>query len=402
MESVKKPFFFLLFLVLLCIGMPSLTSKNLWAAAEDGSAIFLGIHRFRPSVRALGMGNAYSTVIDGRTAAFYNPGLLSYLPKEPQSKWSFVDMGLGYRAFVEYKKITEKFDIKDTDEKIQELNNALANELGNTFSLRASSLGFSWYKKNYAITFIPLDASLYFQPAQQVNIALHVKGYADTSLAVSQSRMVENEWGKWSIGYTSKFVYRGYMSHTLSVADLAFSDSLISNNEMSEGITLDIDMGTHYTPTRFSKGFFYFFHPSFSFVMHNTFDYGFLGDFNLWNKKSNVYNVEKLYRTFDMGFNLELQGMKYYQLNFTGEIRDMGHPQWHFSKGYNLGILISIKSFMREFYISSGWNQGRVSTGLGFTKGHITLDVATWKDETGDSKEKKSLTLWGADFSMSF
>ena len=300
------------------------------------------------------------------------------------------------------KILLKSLKLKTEKKKIQELNNALANELGNVFNLRASSLGFYWYKKNYAISFIPLDASMYFQSVQQVNVALHLKAYADTSVSVSQSKMIEGDSGKWSVGYTTKFIYRGYISHTLSVADLAFSDTLISNKEMSEGITLDIDMGTHYMPRKFSKGFFHFFHPTFSLVMHNSFDYGFFGDLNLWNSESNVYHVEKLHRTFDLGFGLELQGMEYYHLTFSGELRDFGHPYWSLSKGYNLGVMISMKSFMREFYISSGFSQGRVSAGLGFTKGHLSLDLATWKDEAGDSKKKKSVTQWGLDISMLF
>ena len=310
---IKKVFFILW--ILLCF------QHVLWAIPKDGSAIHLGIHRFRPSIKALGMGDAYSTIVDGKTAPFYNPALLSFLPKESKLALNLVDLGLGYGAFVQYQDISKKLKIKNREEKIKELSDALADEVGNTFSLRVSSLGLYWYKKNYAVSFVPLDASLYFKTAQHFNVVLHLKGYADTLASISQSKMFESAWGKFSVGYTTKVIYRGYISHTLSLADLAFSDSLISNKEMSEGATLDMDMGIYYVPHKFKKGFFHFFHPSYSVVTKNTLDYGFFGDFNFWNKEANAYGVEKLYRVFDFGCKLQLQGMEYYQVSFTADIK---------------------------------------------------------------------------------
>ena len=373
-----------------------------WAAEDDGSAIYVGTHRFRPSLRALGMGDAYSTIVDGKTAPFYNPALLAFLPKESQRTVNLLDVSAGYGAFVQYKDISEKLKIKNRENKIRELNNILSDELGNLFSLRTSSLAFYWYKKDYAIAIIPLDASLYFKAAQQLNVVLHLKGYADTSFLVSQSTSGDSEFGKWALGYTTKLIYRGYISHTLSVADLAFSDSIISNNEMSEGTTIDIDMGVYYSPRKFSKGFFHFFHPSFSMVLHNTFDYGFFGDLSLWNKESNDYKIEKLHRTFDVGSKLELQDMEYVYLSFTAEIKDIGHPYWRLNKNYHIGFLMSMKSFLRELYFAAGLNQGYTSTGIGFLKGHLALDVAIWKDEVGDSKMKQSLTQLAVDLSLKF
>ena len=101
--------------------------------------------------------------------------------------------------------------------------------------------------------------------------------------------------------------------------------------EAAEGLAVDIDLGSMWTPEISKDSFFSFMRyskPTFAVVVRNLLDYGYAANLHLLNENSN--EPTKLHRRLDLGSNWQLPKMWKFEPHFAFDMRDILHPQLEF------------------------------------------------------------------------
>jgi hypothetical protein len=209
---------------------------------------------------------------------------------------------------------------------------------------------------------------------------------------------------RFSWGTTLKAIYRGSYAREVLAADFGLDPKIVNIEQMNEGLTVDADVGLLYSPD-YTGGFWKwarYTRPTFGLAVRNIVDWGYMKDFNIYNK-TEPGEPPRLGRRVDLGSMWELPDWWVFKSRFAFDIRDMGHENWTFRKGLHAGM---------EFkWRIAGWWQGGWRAGLnqgywtaGFTGklGLFMLDLATYGEEVGSSETKQESRRYMAKCSLDF
>lgn len=376
MASVMKMGVAVLGLVLLSCS----TKKAVAAPALDFS-----IHQPHISTRAMGMGNAFTAVADDHSAMFYNPAGLA---RREDGNLHFFLRGAIDPGFLKLADDISKTDKSGTEaQQVDNMMNLLESHYGDHFYSRIPTLGASWVRPRWGLTFIPADLSLDLSLHQQVGPMINVNGYMDSTLAYSYGRDV-----KWlpsghrlDAGATLKAIHRIYVGTAVSAGELASGSEVFDKDQGDEGLTVDMDIGFLWDPPMPESGFFSLLSvakPTFAFAVRNIFDYGFTTNLHVIGKESG--EPPKLGRRFDFGSKWDLPDFWVFDPRLAVDIRDVGHDNWNWKKGLHAGAELYWK--MTSWWKGSwsvGINQGYPTAGFGARFAWFQLDLATTGEEVG-------------------
>lgn len=364
--------------------------------AQVGAVRDFRIHQHYQSVRALGMGNAFTAVADDYATLFYNPAGLARL-EEGQ-----INMSLG--AYMDRDLPGFYNDIQDASQSgsddYQTYVDLLNKNFGKAYSVRASMLQAVWVRPKWGIAVLPVDFNLDFSIRQLAGAALNVVGIQDTTLAYGRG------WDlKWlgpkhrlSMGVTGKAIYRAYYNRALLASDLAVDSDVIRSEDAREGLTVDADLGFLWTPRRSADSWF---RPSVGLVVRNVADYGFKSNFHLVDKNSG--EPPKIGRRFDLGTKVDLPDWWLWRTRIAADLRDMGSEDFTFKKGSHIGaeFLWKVRSWWQGGW-RVGLNQGYFTAGFTGTFAIFTLDLVTYGDDVGTSSAPKQVRAYGLRASLDF
>lgn len=347
-------------------------------AAHAGAPDYT-IHQEYTSTRALGMGNAFTAVADDHSAMFYNPAALAYR-KDGQVRL-FLRGGISDN----YMDFIDEIDAAGDD--AQKVADAIEARYGEHLYSRVPTLGAMWVRPNWGIAFIPADMSVDAVLNQQLGPSVGVTAYLDSTLAYSYARKIKtkNKDNQLAVGATIKALHRAYYSDVISAGMLATDDAeLWDVKKSSEGMTIDMDIGTMWTPP--IRGFVgKYMKPTFAMVVRNAADYGFPIQFGIINKED-PKEPPKLQRRIDFGSKWELQKFWKFEPKITVDVRDILHDNWTFKKGSHVGAELYWRMFnWWKGHWSFGMNQGYWTAGFGARLGWFQLDLASWGEEAGTS-----------------
>jgi len=215
-----------------------------------GETLNTKIHNQYISLRAMGMGNAFTAVADDYSLIFYNPAGFAY-KKQNEIQMTFAGAELNSQTIPMYNDIDKASKQGTTDEeKAQNIANALEPYYGKTIGSRIQAIELFWVRKHWGMALIPIDLSLDMTVNKQVgpSIDLNVKG--DTTFAYGYGREINKQWA-W--GVTAKAIHRISADENLPVLELAANSNVLSASRMKEGITGDLDIGFLYSPDWFVK-----------------------------------------------------------------------------------------------------------------------------------------------------
>lgn len=342
------------------------------AGAVD--SVTFTIHHFYQSPRALGMGDAFTAVSDDHSALYYNPAALA---RRTQSTWNLgVLSAQGSPSTLDF--YNDLNDIQSSSETETEKQDALIDLIqenyGNTYTARVQLLEIIYARPQWAFGFIPADLTFEAGLHQQIGPAVNTTVYGDSSLALGYGQMASENL---SWGVTAKFVNRVFLSRSISATELAANENYISREDLSEGYTIDADVGVLWTQNWSEQTY------NFALVARNIFNFGFDNSFGLINKDSEK-NPEPLYRVFDIGSAWEFPASFGTSGRVALDFRDLNHPNFNWKKGSHLGVEVDwvpttwIKNQFRVGMSETYW-----TAGYSLALPYFALDLVSYAENVG-------------------
>ncbi len=386
---------------LLGLTLLNLVFSSAGSAAPIKSLDF-SIHEEYTSTRALGMGNAFTAVVDDHSTIFYNPANLAF--RESGQLRMFLRGGTTPETidlFDEIKETDKKADSLAEDEKAQLYADLIQKHYGDHFHFRAPTLGAMWVRKGWGIAFIPADVSLDLDLDRQIGPTLNVNLYVDSTLAFAYAKKL-----KWlgrrhelSWGATIKAVHRVYVGESLPAAALADGSDVFDTKNANEGLTGDLDLGMTWKPP--ASGFLKYMKPTFAAVGRNLVDYGFTTNFHFIDKESG--EPPKLGRRFDLGSKWDLPKFWVFDPHFAVDVRNLGHENWSVRKGSHAGFELYWKMFnWWKGHWSGGINQGYWTAGFGARLAWFQLDIASYGAEVGTDSSAQEDRRYMVELALDF
>jgi hypothetical protein len=229
---------------IICLSALILT-QNLWAAESLNTKI----HNSYQSFRAMGMGNAFTTVADDYSALMYNPATLA---KKKRGEIQFTLAGAGLSS----KTATLMTDISDAEKnavndsaKATAISNVLDQYYGKPLGGRIQALEIFWVRPNWGFALLPLDLTIDMSVNRQLGPALDLNIKKDSTLAYGYGKNISPNI---SAGVLGKVVHRDSVEQSVSALELATDSNVLSQDRFKEGITADLEIGFIWTP-EFSK-----------------------------------------------------------------------------------------------------------------------------------------------------
>lgn len=215
-----------------------------------GNSLSTKIHNQYVSLRAMGMGNAFTAVADDYTLIMYNPA--GFAKKKNNEIQFTLAGGGGAKDTVDFaKEVTDASDTAGSDtDKANAISTVIDKYAGDTMGGRVQAAEIFWIRKHWGVALIPVDVSLDLTVDKQLGPTVDLNVIKDSTLAIGGGGDINKEL---SWGVTLKGIHRLQASEKLVALQLATEPDLISADRASEGIAFDADIGFLYSPSWFSK-----------------------------------------------------------------------------------------------------------------------------------------------------
>ncbi len=336
------------------------------------------IHQDYMSIRAAGMGNAFTAVSDDYSTMFYNPAGLASLKNGTINM--FIMGGIS-GSFLELSNDVKNVGGATETQKNANMSALIQSKYDSDYFSRVG-LGAIWARPRWAVAIIPLDFELNMSIHQGVGPTVNVEGNQTTTIAYAYGRHVKwHEKHEWSWGATVKGMYRGFVAKNISATELAGNPEFFKGSDAKEGLGIDADISLMFEP-KYEKGFMSFAAPTFVMAIRNLADLGFKQNMHFFNKEST--EPPEAGRRLDFGSKWQLPSWKIFTVRGMVDVRDIGHKYWNYMKGLHVGAEF-------EWNISRWWRGGwRLGLNQGYWTAGFTgkiltfmLDLATWGEEVG-------------------
>ena len=218
------------------------------SAIANSQALNSKIHNQYNSIRAMGMGNAFTAVADDYSLLFYNPAGFGF-KKNGEVQFSLLGIGLGNKITQLAKDISdaEKSSTQEAD-KINAISGVLDKYYGSPFSARMQIVELFWVRPNWGFGLLPVDMTIDIGINKQIGPTLDLDLKKDSTFAFGYGQMINEEM---SVGGTIKAIHRGAVSQSIPVLELAANSDVMSSKRFKEGLNIDLDLGVMYKPRWF-------------------------------------------------------------------------------------------------------------------------------------------------------
>ena len=359
--------------------------------AHAAVATFTNIHHQYQSIRALGMGDAFTAVANDTSALFYNPAAYARF-QEGEVNLALIDVEGSYNLPTLQSQAQGLFGTGTAN--VSNIVSTLNQMYGNQYGARVKALEVGWARPGWGMAFVPADVTTDFGVSNQAAPALDVRAYGDTTFGFAIGRTIRNQnAGLLSWGLTFKGIQREYLSTEVNAFDIATSSSAsqaVTNSittgggTLSDGFTLDTDLGFLYTPymPEWMWDWVREARPTFAIVGHNLVDEGFSNQYFKINPSNGT--PEQLYRVFDFGTRFEIPQFWIFGGRFAIDERDYNHPQFNWKRGFHAGFEFdwTVTSWWKGQW-RAGYQNGDGTAGFSALFTIFRLDLATYSEDVG-------------------
>ena len=202
------------------------------------------------SMRALGMGNAFTAVANDYSLIFYNPAGFAKKPYN-EVQVSLVGAGVAASTLTFADDIKKAGDTPGTDnDKANAVSAALDRYYGKTMGGKVQALEMFWVRKGWGFAILPLDMNFELTVNRQVGpvIDINLKGDSSFTAGFGSSLNKELDWG-----VSGRFLHRVALDQSITAIDLANNSNIFAEDRFKEGTAVDFDLGLMWTPGWFAK-----------------------------------------------------------------------------------------------------------------------------------------------------
>ncbi len=413
------------------------------------------------SMRALGMGNAFTAVADDYSLIFYNPAGFAK-KKANEVQFSVVGAGVSPKTTKLADDIKKAADVQGSDAvKAQAISDVLDQYYGQNLGGKLQAAEMFWVRKNWGVSLIPVDLSIDMSINRQLGPAIDLNVKGDTTLAYGYGKEVTRYL---SVGATAKFVHRISVEQSVSALELASNSDILSSKRFKEGNLVDFDFGVMWTPAWFGHTVVKEEKPdglkveskltstaeekkeekrepqaeneldqaekeivgvekkeepkkedkpvvkevrvdklplTLGLVVHNVLG-GNFSQSKMINKDA-IDVPTKMYRVVDVGSQYVISEFGDLTIRSMLDFRDLMHPEISFNKSFHAGL---------EFdYSPSGWfksqlrggiNQMYYTAGATLLLGVLNIDFVTYGEEVGSTSQKLENRVYAAKVGFNF
>lgn len=314
------------------------------------------LYEINRSVRALGMGNAYTAVVDNEDSLFYNPAGIA---KNSGIFWTIVDPGIGLNGIDAYDAFS---DLSSSGGFASGLNSLYGNPI--------------WVGVNAKTAVItPYFAAAYFD---SLDLGVKVNNPTATELTVD----IVNDmgialgtgfsFGVLQFGGVVKRIdrtgaRRTYGPSTIAgIIDGSTDVGVIFDNYSNSGIGYALDLGFNLKfPTMIS--------PTMSLVWKNVGD----TSFSTSSPAIEAPPTEKQEMILGAGMDI---GLPLMSITPSIDIKHLQDTDIQLGKKIHMGVELGLPLFD----LRAGFHQGYLSYGVGVNLGLLQIDAASWGVELGE------------------
>ncbi len=431
--------------------------------ALSAASLSTKISHHYDSMRALGMGNAFTAVADDYSLIYYNPaGFANKKANEVQI--TLAGAGASTKTLKLVDDIKKSSNIQGTDaQKAEAISTVLEDYYGKALGGKVQALEMFWIRKNWGISLLPADVSIDMTIDRQLGPSVDLNVKADTTLAYGYGTQISKYL---SVGMTTEVVHRVSVEQSVSALELASDSNILSLKRAKEGNLIDFDLGFLWTPNWFGRTSVKEEQPvglkvesklppasnekkvekrepqseiaqsedasgdltlsdekvadksepakpviietfkdnlplTFGLTVHNVLG-GSFSKSKLVNKEA-TETPTKMYRVIDVGSQYVLTELGDLTIRSMIDFRDMLHPEVTFNKSFHAGV---------EFdYSPSGWfktqlrggvNQMYYTAGVTLLLGVLNIDAVTYGEEVGTPSNKLENRVYAAKIGFNF
>lgn len=203
------------------------------------------------SMRALGMGNAFTAVANDYSLIFYNPAGFARKPYN-EVQVSLVGAGVAASTLTFADDIKKAGDTPGSDtDKANAISAALDKYYGKTMGGKIQAVEMFWVRQGWGVAILPLDMNFEMTVNRQVGpvIDINLKGDSNIAAGYGTSFNKEIDWG-----ISGRFIHRVALDQSITAIDLANDSNIFAQDRFKEGTAVDFDLGVMWTPSWFGGG----------------------------------------------------------------------------------------------------------------------------------------------------
>jgi hypothetical protein len=304
------------------------------------------------SARAMGMGNAYSSVVSDADAIFYNPAALA---RNTGFNWTALDPRVGADRF---DVVSEFQNFQDTDDIADYIKNHYGEQYWATGGMK-SALTFPYFGM---AAFATSEVSMF--PTNPANPVIEIDYYADYGFALAGAFDVVP--GVFSIGATGKRITRVGTSYPIGGSVLADLDPEEIEEELkNRGSGYALDAGlliTAPTPVK----------PSLAVVYKNI-------GYTTFSHEGGLRAPARMDPELSVSGSLKIDAALI-EITPAFEYKYINEKNAQLGKKLHLGLEVSLPLID----IRAGLHQGYYTAGAAFDLGVLRIDAATYGVELGE------------------
>lgn len=201
------------------------------------------------SIRALGMGNAFTAVADDYSLIMYNPAGFAR-KKHNEFQLTLLGAGVSSKTLTIADEITKASDTAGTDsDKANAVSAVLEKYYGQSLGGKLQAFELFWIRNGWGVALLPMDLTIDMTVNKQLGPALDLNVRGDVTAAMGFGKEINKYI---DAGVTFKYIHRISIEENVPAFELATDPNVLSDKRFREGTKFDFDLGMMWRPNWFN------------------------------------------------------------------------------------------------------------------------------------------------------